>query len=61
VFHSVGVCIEGEDLTSCAQQMHKIPPIPAPGIQHPHTGPNIAAQDLIEDVDVDLTKLLLNA
>jgi hypothetical protein len=40
--------------------MDKVASIAASGIEHAHARHDIAAQDLIEDIDIDLPELLLN-
>jgi hypothetical protein len=41
--------------------MHQVTPVAAPGIDNAHAVLDVAAQYLIEQVNVDLPKLLLNA
>jgi hypothetical protein len=40
--------------------MHEIPAVSASGVQHGHIGGNVPAQNLIENINVDLPKLLLH-
>ena len=56
-----GVAIEGEDLAALAQQVDEVATVAAAGVEDPHAGLNIAAQNLIEDIDIDLAELFLNA
>jgi len=55
------ICIEGKDLATLPKQVDEVAPIAAPGVEHAHGRDDVAAQDLIEDVDIDLSKLFLNA
>ena len=56
-----GIRIQGKYLAARAQQINQIAPISTTGIEHPHGRCDIASQNLIEDVDIDLSELLLNA
>src|ERR1700733_10163446 len=58
MLHAIAVRVQGKDLAALAQQMHQVAPITASGIQHPHSARNIPAKDLIEDINIDLPKLL---
>src|ERR1700722_12706074 len=60
MLNRVAVSVECEYLAPLAQQMHQIAPIPASRIEHPHSRRDVAAQNLVEYVDVDLPELLLN-
>src|ERR1700719_1304299 len=53
--------VQREYLAALAQQMHQVSPIPASGVEHTHIRCDVSAQNLIEYVDIDLAKLLLNA
>jgi hypothetical protein len=44
-----------------AQQVDQVPPVTASGIEHSHARCNIPAQNLVEDIDIDLPELLLYA
>jgi len=57
---TVGIRIHRKYLASFTQQMHKISPVPASSVEHTHARGDISSQYLIEDVDIDLPKLLLN-
>src|ERR1700733_11343828 len=60
MFPSIGIRIEGENLASFAQQMYKVPSVPASGVEHPHPLCDIPAQDLIEHINIYLAELLLD-
>jgi hypothetical protein len=60
MLHGSRVPIYGKHLAPFAQQVDKVAPIPASRIQYAHPACNVAPQDLVEDVDIDLSKLLLN-
>ena len=52
---------EGEDFASLAQEVDEIAAVAAAGIQDAHGGGDVAAQDLVEDVDVDLAEFFLQS
>jgi hypothetical protein len=58
---SDGGLVDRKDLATFAQQMHQIPSISAAGVEDAHARGDIASQDLIEDVNINLPELLLNA
>ncbi len=47
-------------LAGFAKQVHKIPAISAPGIEHARALVDISAEDLIENINIDLSELFLN-
>lgn len=59
VLNRGGFFVDSEDVASAAQQVDQVATITASGIEHDHSGRNVAAQNLIEEVDVDLTELFL--
>jgi len=60
MLHSVGVRVENRYLASRTQQVDEIASIAAASIEDAHFGGDVSTEDLIEDVDVDLSKLLLD-
>lgn len=50
--------VHPEHCTSLFQQAHKVPAVAAPGVEDRHVGSDAAPQQLVEQIDVDLTKLL---
>ena len=60
VVDSFGILIQREYLAPFAQQVDQVAPVAASGIEHAHAGRNVPAQNLIEDIDIDLAELLLN-
>jgi hypothetical protein len=56
----LGVGIEREYFAALAKQMDEVSSVAATGVEHSHGGGDVAAQDLIEDVDIDLSELFLN-
>jgi len=56
-----GILIQCEDLASLAQQVDQVSSVAASGVEHTHTGRNVSAQNLVEDINIDLTELLLYA
>src|SRR5271165_7551365 len=61
MFNPISIRVEREYLAPLAQQMHQIAPVPTSSIEHTHTWRDIPAQNLIEHVDINLPKLLLDA
>jgi hypothetical protein len=61
VLNAASVLIEGENLAPLAQQMHQISSVTAAGVQNPHSRSDVSAQNLIEDVNIDLPELFLHA
>jgi hypothetical protein len=57
----VTILVEGENLATFAQEMDQVTPIPASSVKHTHPRGDVPTKDLIEDVDVNVSKLLLNA
>ncbi len=60
MLHALGIGVERKDLAALPQQVHQIAPIPAARVEHPHPGLDIAAQNLIEHIDIDLPELFPN-
>jgi hypothetical protein len=54
-----GILIGAEDLVALAEEVDEIAADAAPGIEDSHAGDDVAAKDLIEEVDVDRAELLL--
>jgi hypothetical protein len=61
MFDTFAIGIQREDLAAFSQQIHQIAPVPASSVQHAHSGGDVSPKNLIEDVDVDLSKLFLKA
>jgi hypothetical protein len=60
VVDGVGVFVEGKDLAALAEKMDEIASVAAAGVEEAHFVSDVAAQELIEDVDIDLSELLLD-
>jgi len=58
--NAVRICIHYKYLAPLTKQMHEVPAVSASGVQHRHIGGNVSAQNLIENINVDLPKLLLH-
>lgn len=56
-----GVLIERVYLAPFAQQVDQIATVAASRIEYAHVGCNISAQNLVEDINVDLPELFLYA
>src|SRR5271163_571890 len=54
------VRVQSKYFTALPQKIDQIASISASGIQHAHFVGNVPTEDLIEDIDVNLSKLLLN-
>jgi hypothetical protein len=58
VGHAAGIQIHAKHLVSLAQEIDQVPAGATARIQNPHTRNDAASQQLIEEVDVDVTELL---
>ena len=54
-----GIGVEGEDFGVFAEQVDEVAPVATAGVEDAHAGGDVAAQDLVEDVDVDVAELVL--
>jgi hypothetical protein len=61
VLDGFGILVERKYLAPFAQQVDEVAAVAASSVKHAHSRRNVTAQDLIEDVDIDLSELLLNA
>ncbi len=59
VLNSRGIRVHCKHLAAFAKQVNEIPAISAPGVKHAHALVDVSAQDLIEDVNIDLAELFL--
>lgn len=59
VLDAFGIGVDGEDFRALAQQVDEIAPVAASGVDDAHAGRDVAAQDLVKDVDIDLSELFL--
>ena len=55
-----GVLVEGVDLATFAEEMDEVSSVAAAGVEDGASGLDVAAQDLVEDVDVDMAELFLD-
>jgi hypothetical protein len=55
----LSVLVDGEDFAAFAKQMDEVAAVATSGVENDHARNDVAAQDLIEDVDVDLAELIL--
>jgi hypothetical protein len=53
------VSVATENLVAGAQRVHQIPALAAAGVEQPHAWADAAAQELIEEIDVDLAELVV--
>lgn len=60
VLYTIAVLVECKDLAAFAQQVDQIAPISASSIKNTHSRCDIPSQNLIEDVNINMSKLLLN-
>src|SRR5580658_3651129 len=49
-----------EDFAALARQVNEVPSVAASGVEHAHARGDVSAQNLIEDVNIDLAELLLD-
>ena len=61
MLYTIAVLVECKYLAAFAQQVDQITPISASSIKNPHSRCDVPSQNLIEYVNIDLSKLLLNA
>ena len=54
-----GVLVGGEDLVAFAEEVDEIATGAAAGVEDTHAGVDVAAEELVEEVDVDVAELLL--
>ena len=54
-----GVPVDGADVEAVLQQIDEIAAAAAAGVQYPHAANDAAAQELVEQVDVDCAELIL--
>jgi HAE1 family hydrophobic/amphiphilic exporter-1 len=55
----IDIQIDGANIETVAQEIGKIPPRAATGVEDPHSGREATLQELVEQVDVDLAEELL--
>src|ERR1017187_5663823 len=58
VLHGPGIGVGAEDVVPLPEKVDQVAAGPAPRVQNPHPARDPAAQKLVEQVDVDLCKLL---
>jgi hypothetical protein len=61
MLHSFGVHVEREHLAAFTKKIDEISSIATSGIENAHARCEVPAQNLVEDIDVNLSKLLLKA
>lgn len=61
MLHSFGILVERKHLGAFAQKVNKVSPVTTSGIENTHSTCDVPSQNLIEYIDVDLSKLFLNA
>ena len=60
MLNGIPVRVQSKYFTALSQKMDQIAPISASGVQHARFLGDVPSKNLIEDIDVDLSKLLLN-
>ncbi len=58
--HRAGVGVDAEDVVTGAHEVYEIPAIAAAGVEDPRARTNSAAQDLVEQVNIDVAELVLD-
>jgi hypothetical protein len=59
MLNSLGVPVDRKHLAPLAQQVNEIAAVAAAGVEHAQVGSDVTAEELIEEVDVDLAELVL--
>jgi len=54
------ILVDGVDLAALAKQVDEVAAVAASGVDDGHAGLDVAAEDLIEEVDIDLAELFLD-
>ena len=60
VINPRGIRVHCKYFAAFAKQVHQVSAVAASGVEHAHSLRDISAQDLIEDVNIDLAELVLN-
>jgi len=61
VLDGFGILVECEHLAAFPQQVDEVAPIATTSVENRTARLNVAAQNLVEDVDIDLAELFLDA
>jgi hypothetical protein len=61
MLNTLSIGIHRKHLAAFAKQMNQVSPVSASGVEHTRILADISAQDLIEDVNIDLAELFLYA
>jgi hypothetical protein len=59
VLNQIRISVHAEHLVPISQKVNEVPPGTASDVQDSHPGPDSAAQELVEKIDVDLAELLM--
>jgi hypothetical protein len=57
-FDRLWICVRAEDVISFPEKVHEVAAGPAPRVQHSHAGRDAAFQQLVEQINIDRSKLL---
>lgn len=58
--HTGGVGVESEDFAALPEEIDEVASVAAAGVEDAQAGGDVAAEDLVEDVDIDLAELFLS-
>ena len=61
VLHSFSIEVDRKYLAAFTQKMYEVPAIATSSIKNAHLWRDVASQNLVENIDVNASKLLLNA
>jgi hypothetical protein len=60
MLNAIAIQIECKDLATFTQEVYQVAPVPTASIKNAHSRRDVPAQNLIENIDVNVSKLLLN-
>ena len=61
MLHSFSIWVERKHLAAFTQKMYEVPSIATSGIKNAHSRCDVPSQNLVENINVNVSKLLLNA
>src|ERR1035437_9353770 len=61
MLNTLGIGVQCKHFAAFAHQVDQVASVAAPGVEYAHGGRDIAPQDLVEDININLPELFLNA
>src|ERR1035441_6226030 len=61
MLNALGIGVQCKHFAAFAHQVDQVASVAAPGVEYAHGGRDIAPQDLVEDININLPELFLNA